>query len=166
MCCTCMALSPCAAPACQKEPQWTHTSQHHLGLVSWTPTWQTWVCWTAAQPVLLLGQLPADLSCLKPGMHHLASSSQPCNKDKCVALAACRIGKCLWVEGPAHSQLMMALHDAPASDCYTARCYAALNMWSGVRNGEQPHPLTLSNDFQCSSGQGCYSHMHTRNNAS
>ena len=89
-CCTCMAKSPCAAPVCQKEPQWTHTSQHHLGLVCWTPTWQTWVCWTAAHP--LLGQLPADLSCLKPGMHHLASSSQPCNKDKCVALAACRIG--------------------------------------------------------------------------
>ena len=80
-CCTCMAGSPCAEPACQKEPQWTHTSQHHLGLVCWTPTWQTWVCWAAAQAVLLLGQSPADQSCLKPGMHHLASSSQPCKKD-------------------------------------------------------------------------------------
>jgi hypothetical protein len=87
-CCTCMAGSPCAEPACQKEPQWTHTSQHHLGLVCWTPSWQTWLCWSAAQAVLLLGQSPADQSCLKPGMHHLASSSQPCKKDN---LLLCRV---------------------------------------------------------------------------
>ncbi len=56
---------------------------------------------------------------------------------------------------------MMALHDAPASDGYMARCYAALSMGSGVRNAEQPHAVTLSSKFQCSSVQACYRDVHT-----
>jgi len=120
------------------------------------------VCWAAAQAVLLLGQLPADLSCLKPGMRHLASSSQPCNKDNALLWLHAELVSVRGLKG----QRMMALHDAPASDLYMAQCYAALNMGSGVRNAEQPHPLTLSSDFQCSSGQGCYQYIHTRNKAS